>query len=125
MAGYIDWARQEGLKEILSFLQSKLREYQGGKRTCLEGLQCTAMVLGSLTIGLNAIGVLQSPDPPYVGFQLRKLTNRLKGIEIHNYCQISDSYGGCAGLKNELLAKIDYEVNFVRRLNLQDFKNVL
>ncbi len=124
MAGYIDTRRQESLAEILSFLQSKLREYQDDKRLCPQGLRCNAMVLGSLTIGLKKIGVLQSPDPPYVGFQFSKFTNQLKEIEILHLCQKSHSNGGCMGLKENLLNKIDQEAKLIRGLKLQNYKDL-
>ena len=76
------------------------------------------MVLGSLTIGLNAIGVLQPPDPPYNGFSVKGLSRSLKEMRVPQYCEISRDYdynynydyergGKCDGVKRSLDAKID------------------
>jgi hypothetical protein len=129
MTEQVDTYRQDSLARILYFLQSKLREYQGSKGVCPLGLQCSAMVLGSLTVGLNEIGVLQSPDPPYVGFRFRKLTNQLKEMEILHFgqsCHPCGEYGDyweCMGLKNDILEEIDAEVNCIRGLRLQNYNN--
>ena len=74
------------------------------------------MVLGSLTIGLNAIGVLQQHDPPYNGFSVKGLSRNLKEMRVPQYCEISRDYnyrydyergGNCDGVKRSLDAKID------------------
>ena len=74
------------------------------------------MVLGSLSIGLNAIGVLQPPDPPYNGFSVKGLFRNLKEMRVPQYCEISRNYeyrydyevgGSCDGVKRSLNAKID------------------
>ena len=86
------------------------------------------MVLGSLTIGLKAIGVLQPPDPPYNGFSVKGLFRNLKEMRVPQYCKLSRdrhySYdyqagGSCDGVKECLVAKID-EVE----QRLQEFKSV-
>lgn len=66
-------------------------------------------MLGTLTIGLFAMGVLESPDPPYNGFLYKTLAQDLRKMRIPQYCTMNHSgynYNRCPGLEAPLRAKI-------------------
>ena len=73
------------------------------------------MILGSLTIGLNAIHILQPPEPPYNGFSVKGLFQKLREIRVPHFCQMglnyrrksyyNDSEGNCEGFGGPLERK--------------------
>ncbi|MCJ1399231.1 hypothetical protein MMC11_002433 [Xylographa trunciseda] len=86
----IDRSRANALAESFAYIQEVLKSYQGSKRNCALGLKCDAMVLGSLTLGLAAIGVLQPPPFPYDGFCLKTLAQQLCDIQVLQYCTLHE-----------------------------------
>ena len=73
------------------------------------------MVLGSLTIGLNAMNILQPPHPPYNGLSVKNISQKLLGMPVPQYCQnlrdnersswsLSDRT--CEGIKRPLEVKV-------------------
>ena len=44
------------------------------------------MLLGSLSIGLKELNILQAPQPPYDGISVRRLFERLRKMELPQYC---------------------------------------
>lgn len=98
------------------YLQDTLEKYQGSKRICTQGICCDGMLLGSLTIGLKAINVLPTVKPPYDGFSVKGLFERLKAMELPQYCHSNnlrsmDYYScataiTCSGVERPLEAKI-------------------
>ncbi|MCJ1430818.1 hypothetical protein MMC27_000168 [Xylographa pallens] len=99
----IDRVREWALASIFSYRQDVLRSYQSGKGDCRLGLKCTAMILGSLTIRLTAIGILQLPEAPYNGFCFKTLAQQLREMEILRYCE---SYARCEGVMSSLHDRI-------------------
>lgn len=61
----LDQHQQNTLTGIFAYLQGVLGRYKGSERNCPPGIECDGMILGSLTIGLNTINILQPPHPPY------------------------------------------------------------
>ena len=110
----INTCRQDTLFEIFDYLQDTLEKYQGSERICPEGIRCDGMLLGSLTIGLKAINILQpTPQPPYDGFSVKGLCQSLAEIEVPQYCDSDFGYRSysrgqtCKGVKRPLEAKIE------------------
>ena len=106
----IDQDRQNTLTEIFGYLQGVLERYKSGERICSQGIQCDAMILGSLTIGLNAINILQPPSPTYDGFSVKDVSEKLREMRIPQFCLInSRSYYSdrpCEGIEEPLEAKL-------------------
>ena len=73
------------------------------------------MILGSLTIGLNAINILQPPHPPYNGFSVSYIFQKLRDMRLPRYCTSCRDYESswslsdrtCEGVKRPLEAKIE------------------
>ena len=86
----INRSRQDTLSEIFTYLQETLEKYQGSERICPQGVRCDGMLLGSLTRGLKAINVLPTVNPPYDGFSVKGLFERLKAMELPQCCSSND-----------------------------------
>lgn len=83
-------------------------------------------------IGLNAIGFLQAPDPPYYGFQFRKLAKELCDMELPYLCtkfnsnhhRYDRSSQGCNGIKKDLEAKLKGLEQQIYGFKLKGYKNL-
>lgn len=72
------------------------------------------MILGSLTISLNAIDILQPPHPPYNGLSVKEISQKLREMRVPQYCMEIRNYENswppskriCEGIKGPLEAKI-------------------
>ena len=78
--------------EIFAYLQSILDRYKGSERVCHRGIECDGMILGSLTIGLNAINILQPPHPPYNGFSVKDILQKLQDMPLPQNCKSYHRY---------------------------------
>ena len=110
MTDTINQQRQSALTDIFAYLQDVLERYKGSKRICFSGIECDGMLLGFLTIGLNAMNILQPPHPPYNGFSVKDVSERLRDINVPLYCQNRNrsTFGrSCAGIMTPLKAKLD------------------
>ena len=74
------------------------------------------MILGTLTIGLNAIGILQPPHPQYNGFSVKDVSHKLREMRVPQYClnhhdyerrYYSPSNTTCEGIERPLEAKVE------------------
>ncbi|KAL8837874.1 MAG: hypothetical protein Q9170_002349 [Blastenia crenularia] len=123
----IDQDRQNTLTEIFTYLQAVLERYKGSERNCPQGIECDGMILGSLTIGLNAINILQPPHPPYNGFSVKNISQRLREMRVPQYCQHLPNYGRhswsssgrtCEGIERPLKAQVEGLERQLRGLEL-------
>ncbi|MCJ1287989.1 hypothetical protein MMC26_007342 [Xylographa opegraphella] len=98
----INVSREKALTEIFSYVQSVLKSYQGGKEICpFSGRRCSAMILGSLTMELAAMGLLQPSKCPYIGFSYRTVTQHLSEIKILQLCGLpSESKSAILGFNS-------------------------
>lgn len=106
----VNQQRQSALTETFAYLQGVLERYKGSKRICSSGIECDGMLLGSLTIGLNAINILQPPLPPYNGFSVKDVSEKLRDMNVPLHCPSRNrSYYGrtCEGIITPLIAKLD------------------
>ncbi|KAL8907443.1 MAG: hypothetical protein Q9207_001413 [Kuettlingeria erythrocarpa] len=128
----INRSRQDTLSGIFAYLQGILEKYQGGTRIFPQGIECDWMLLGSLTMGLKAINILQPPLPPFSGFSVKGLLETLKEMRVAQYCNknnnnlinsgyYSHSRGGiCAEIKGPLEDKTGELVRKLQGLELTD-----
>ena len=65
-----------------------LREYQRPDPHCKS--HCDAMILGSVTRNLEAIGILTKPPAPYAGYSYKLLYETLRKMRIESYCGFID-----------------------------------
>ena len=123
--------------EIFEYLQSTLRKYRSSAPLDANVLNCDAMMLGSLTIGLNSIDIIQSPLPPYNGFSIHGLFQKLREMPLPQLCKEHSSYSYiinhglnhgvnnrgdkyCEGVHKPLLAKISELESMLKGLELVD-----
>ncbi|MCJ1383322.1 hypothetical protein MMC17_006435 [Xylographa soralifera] len=120
----IDTSRQQTLARMFAYVKLVLDKYQGHERTCETGLKCTAMVLGFLTISLTAIGILPLPDAPYKDFCFETLAQRLREMEILQYCELHPHpyIAKCEGVKKALLPIISRREQELHGLRLDAFQ---
>ncbi len=88
------------------------------------------MVLGSLTMGLKAINILQPPLHPYNGFLVKGLLEGLQKMRVprycndylrsSNYCTYYSSRGLCEGVQVPLKAESEGLMQKLRGLELTD-----
>ncbi len=127
----INRCRQDTLSDIFAYLQGILENYQGSTRTCPQGIECDGMLLGSLTIGLKATNILEPPLPPYNGFSVKGLLERLSELRVPQFCSYilnlrnigyysHSSVRTCGGIKGPLEAKTVELAQKLQGLELTD-----
>ena len=84
------------------------------------------MILGSLIIGLEKIGILQPPDTPFSGFSINWVLQSLQEIEVHQYCKQEswsyddcDEIASCKGVKRSLKIKMKHLEQQIGGLGLE------
>ena len=115
----IDELRQKTLANTFAFLLSVLEEYRSNTRICT--LECDAAILGSLEIGLNEIGILPPPDPPFHDFSVKRVFQRLRKVKISDCCTDRSRYGKACYKKvmTRLSRKIEELEQQIRGLELE------
>ena len=82
------------------------------------------MLLGSLTVGLKAINILQPPLTPYNGFSVKGILERLKEMRLPQLCKTNyQSYCigvFCEGVQGPLNAKTEELVRKFQGLEFTD-----
>ena len=91
---------------------------------------CDGMILGSLIIGLNALHILEPPEPPYHNISIKGLFQDLLELKIprHYTSQRRNDYDfsprkTCEGVSGPLKAKIDVIKHQLQGLSLTDEYN--
>lgn len=109
----IDSCRQNALCEIFTYLE-QTQDRLLCQQSCLQDISCSAMALGFLMKGLNALNLLKPPPPPYENFSVKDVFEGLREVQVPQHCKdrqkkraayISES-DFCEGVKNALMAKM-------------------
>ena len=98
-----------------------------------QGFKCDSMVLGALTKGLQSIGLLLAPDPPYKGLSFQYLVQQVCNMSFPTFCNEIDEYRGHkyhkkqearCGIKAKLEAYMDVLEDSLSGINLRNLHGV-